>query len=426
MGKVFYKDKRKYNHGGKFYHRKSSVNFSNGGKSDQHRYGTGDESHLIIYDPNRIGGHGIFEGLNERAQTLFNTGKFGYNLEKGTLVKLKDPSVYDIDYGDGRYFSMVPTTDKEKNQRKEKKIWKTKSESTSEEFDVKKYLEDFYGVTEVKQLLKSNTVGELLSNITNTRVGGFGKFEFNPANWGRKSITGSTREEAFANAEASGNVNYGDQFIWEKDDGTRERMFYEHAGKPLDEETLRVLARIEEALTPAEYQNFLKRYASYNNPHFRIGVKDKGTQFVNHPLGRSKSTIYIATKDQKSIDNLIESIYSEFAHAEQLKKRGTASDRKGEIEYHAHSGGEEDTGIEGKLLTEDFYETRGDYDHDKESFATPIDTRYFATQAAKRATEKLISQRTEQKKEVVQNVTDQQPSGLWSKIFNIADKADKQ
>ena len=101
-------------------------------------------------------------------------------------------------------------------------------------------------------------------------------------------------------------------------------------------------------------------------------------------------------------------------------------DRKGEIEYHAHSGGEEDTGIEGKLLTEDFYETRGDYDHDKESFATPIDTRYFATQAAKRATEKLISQRTEQKKEVVQNVTDQQPSGLWSKIFNIADKADKQ
>ena len=223
-------------------------------------------------------------------------------------------------------------------------------------------------------------------------------------------------------------------------------MFYEHAGKPLDEETLKVLARIEESLTPAEYQNFLKRYASYNNPHFRIGVKDKGTQFVNHPLGRSRSTIYIDTKDQKSIDNLIESIYSEFAHAEQLKNRGTASmetasakghiidfftkgdryKREGEIEYHAHSGGGDDTGLEGKMLTEDFYETRGDYDHDKESFTTQIDTRYFATLEAQKATEKLMSQKAEEKKEVVQNVTDQQPSGLWSKIFNTADKADKQ
>ena len=214
MGKVFYKDKRKYNHGGKFYHRKSSVNFSNGGKADQHRYGTGDESHLIIYDPNRIGGHGIFEGLNERAQTLFNTGKFGYNLEKGTLVRLKNPSIYDIDYGDGNYFSMVPTTDEEKKNREklDLSIYKEKedqlnkkqryiamgyskkdaetmsklSDSELKQFHIdknKKRIEDFYGVTEAKQLLKSNSVGELLSNITNTRVGGYGKIEFNPADW---------------------------------------------------------------------------------------------------------------------------------------------------------------------------------------------------------------------------------------------------
>ncbi len=416
-----------------------------------HRYGTGDESHLIIYDPGKAGGHGFgaagfsdHDRVHEYMQTMFNTGRFGYNPETGTLVKLKDPNIYDIDYGDGRYFSMVSKTEQDKKSRetisdeeyeKRESQWNKKqryiamghseeeaeimsklSDSELKQFHIdkqKRRLEDFYGVTDVKRLLKSKSSGEVLTNLTNTRLGNLAgilpnRIEFNPANIGRTTITANTMKEAFADAEASENIKYGDQFIWEKPDGTRERLYYEHAGKPNDEITLKILKRIEDQLTPEEYENFIKRYAGWNNPNIRIGVGDKGTQFAANIFGRDdKGTIHISEKDAKSVDNLIESIYSEGAHAEQQLHRGRASyewkslkghiydfftgddryEREGSFEHHAHGGGPHEDlgygGIEGRMMYEDFYATRGKYDHDKERFEKPIDRQYFLTEASK-------------------------------------------
>lgn len=375
------------------------------------RYGTGDESHLIVYDPNRAGGHGLWQGLNERTQTLFNSGKWGYNPQTGTLVKLKDPSIYE---------GAVPT-DEEKNLRKEKKIFTTKSESTSEKFDAKKHLEDFFGVTRQKNIMKSNTLGEAL-----TQMSPF----LNPQNWQSGSVIPTIKansvDEAFKTLNKSGEVAYGDMFLMEDKDGFKTRHYYEIKGEPADKETQKILKRLEDSLSPDEYETFINRYAHFNQPNLRIDESGEyGTQY-RWGLGKDgqggKGTIYIDVDHQKTTDNLIESIYSEFAHSKQMQRRGLASyapksifdkvkdivevggesikdlfttgsadfsitggprySRKDALEFNAHfntkgpeMGPGEGTGykgLEGGMLYEDFGH-RGNYDHQKEVFSNPID-----------------------------------------------------
>ena len=483
MSRFFYKNNKKYNKGGKFFYRETPSYFSNGGKTDppttsrerrnkmselaetwqtklnlhnygkeeisedilEARYGTGDESHLIIFDPNKAGGIGLgSDGFSEDDQThdhmqkMFNTGRFGYNPKTGALVRLKDPSIYEgVLPANKEQKEMREKVDLEKREKEyndyhraiamgmskeDASLWSKMDYNERDQFakdKAKRDMEDFIGVTDVKRLLKSNSAGEILTNLTNTRLGNLagllpGRIEYNPANIGRTTITANTMEEAFANAEASENIKYGDQFLWERPDGTRERMYYEHAGKPNDEITLKILKRIEDKLTPEEYGNFIKRYAGWNNPNIRIGVGNKGTQFASNVFGRDdKGTIHISADDAKSVDNLLESIYSEGAHAEQQQRRGRASyeiksakghvydfvtrddryERKGSFERHAHGGGPyEDLGyggIEGKMMYEDFYSTRGKYDHDKDRFEKPIDRQYFMNEMAKKQTKKI-------------------------------------
>ncbi len=347
---------------------------------------------------------------------------------------------------------MVPTTDEEKKNRKpvskeelEKRElqWKKKqsfiamgnseedaeimsklSDSELKQFNIdrqKRRAEDFFGVTRQSNIMKSNTLGEAL-----TQMDIFG-LNLNPQNWQSGSviptIKANTIEEAFEKLNKSGEVSYGDMFLMENKDGFKTRHYYERKGEPVDKETQEILKRLKNSLTPEEYETFINRYASFQQPLLRIDESGEyGTQYV-WGLGKEgqggKGTIYIDVKDQKSIDNLIESIYSEFAHSKQMKRRGLASyatksiwdkavdlgikgsesiknvslggdadlsieggpryKRKNALEFLAHGSttgeemgkGDGYAGLEGGMLFEDFGH-RGSYNHETERFENSI------------------------------------------------------
>ena len=151
MGKFFYRNTTKYNSGGKYFSSggtlnptdppitseerrnkmaelakkwQTKLNVRNYGRDEtsdrledrigddlqSSTYGTGDESHLIVYDRSKSRGHGWFGDfsndpeINKRFMKQWETGEWGFDPTKsnvGMFVKLKDPSIYKGALPDG-------------------------------------------------------------------------------------------------------------------------------------------------------------------------------------------------------------------------------------------------------------------------------------------------------------------------------------